>query len=173
MTWRHTLRPSSGPNPKGTYKFWRAAKDFYFFKEKRHFLSDIFLSPSRVFWGGQKRIQCLPSKCPWRKVEAANELANPAFLKSKVQESSSLKRQTGEIQRQLATVYLNAFLPCFMMSSDTVTSLEFYAWGRILLSAVSLGNSPAKGHLLENISVLNVSSEKNRDTVKATHVRHY
>lgn len=53
-----------------------------------------------------------------------------------------------------------------MISPDTVTSLVFYVWGT-LLSPVSLDNHTAKGHLLENISELNVSSEKNRDVVKA------
>lgn len=59
-----------------------------------------------------------------------------------------------------------------MISPDTVTSLIFYVWGTILMSPVSLGNHPAKGHLLENILELNVSSGKRRDVVKTTRVRH-
>lgn len=47
------------------------------FQNRKDFLSNIFLSASRVFWGGHKRIQCLPFKCPWRKVEASKETSKP------------------------------------------------------------------------------------------------
>lgn len=57
--------------PKRNLETLKRTERLVFSEEKRHFLSNIFLSASRVLYGGQKRIQCLPCKCPWRKVEAS------------------------------------------------------------------------------------------------------
>lgn len=157
---------------RGSYKFWRAPKGL-FFKTEDTLYQTFFLQHLESF--GEDRNKhgvCLPNALG-EGLRRANGRVNPGFLREE-QRSEKLIFKKGNQEKKTTGHSLSGSFSLVLYGVSWVCHIPY-----ILCTGAAYCchqcqhkmHSPAKGHLLESISELNASFEKNRDMVKATRVR--